>query len=64
MEHGTRKILHRGVTMHLRAEGTLHQLREAFPSDHEYQFLIHDRDSVFSQPLDESIRNMRLLRMP
>ncbi len=60
MEHGTRQILHCNVTAHPTAEWTLHQLREAFPSDHEYRFLIHDRDSIFSQALDKSIRNLRL----
>jgi putative transposase len=60
MEHGTRKILHCNVTVHPTAEWTLHQLREAFPSDHEYRFLIHDRDSIFSQALDKSIRNLRV----
>lgn len=60
MEHGTRKILHCNVTAHPTAEWTFHQLREAFPSDHEYRFLIHDRDSIFSVALDKSIRNLRL----
>lgn len=60
MEHGTRRILHCNVTAHPTAEWTLHQLREAFPSDHQYRFLIHDRDSIFSQALDKSIRNLRL----
>jgi hypothetical protein len=34
------------VTAHPTAEWTLQQLREAIPSDHPYQFLIHDRDSI------------------
>jgi len=42
------------------AAWTLQQLREAFPSEHEYRFLIHDRDSIFSKALDKSIGNLRL----
>jgi transposase InsO family protein len=60
MEHGTRRILHCNVTAHPTSEWTLQQLREAFPSEHECRFLIHDRDSIFSKALDTSIRNLRL----
>jgi transposase InsO family protein len=60
MEHGTRRVLHCNATAHPTAEWTLQQLREAFPSEHEYRFLIHDRDSIFSKALDKSIRNLRL----
>ncbi len=60
VEHGTRRLLHCNVTKHPTAEWTLQQLREAIPSEHEYRFLIHDRDSIFSNALDESIRNLRL----
>ena len=55
IEHGTRRILHCNLTAHPTAEWTLQQLREAFPSEHEYRFLIHDRDSIFSKALDKSI---------
>lgn len=48
------------VTAHPIAEWTFQQLREAFPSEHEYRFLIHDRGSIFSKALDNSIRNLRL----
>ena len=60
MEHGTRRIFHCNVTAHPTAEWALQQVREAFPSEHEYRFLIHDRDSIFSKALDESISNLRL----
>jgi transposase InsO family protein len=36
-------------------------------SDHSYQFLIHDRDSIFSAELDEEIKSsfgVRVLRTP
>jgi transposase InsO family protein len=66
MEHATRRILHVNVTAHPTAQWTLQQLREAIPSDHMYRFIIHDRDSIFSQHLDRNIRNLglRVLKTP
>src|SRR5437870_11390351 len=60
MEHATRRILHTNVTAHPTASGTLQQLREAIPADHTYRCLIHDRDSIFSQQLDQGIRHLGL----
>jgi transposase InsO family protein len=60
IEHATRRLLHVNVTAHPTASWTLQQLREAIPSDHDYRFLIHDRDAIFSRALDQSIRNLRL----
>jgi transposase InsO family protein len=66
MEHATRRILHCNVTTHPTAQWTLQQLREAIPSDHAYRFLIHDRDAIFSQELDQRIRHLglRILKTP
>jgi len=66
MEHATRRILHSNVTAHPTAHWTLQQLREAIPADHTYRFLLHDRDSIFSQQLDQSIHNLglRVLKTP
>jgi transposase InsO family protein len=60
LEHATRRILHVNVTARPTADWKLQQLREAIPSDHPYRFLIHDRDSIFSQALDQSIRHLGL----
>jgi transposase InsO family protein len=60
MEHATRRILHCHVTASPTAQWTIQQLREAIPADHPYRFLIHDRDSIFSAQLDESIRHLGL----
>jgi transposase InsO family protein len=38
----------------------MQQLREAIPVDHAYRFLIHDRDSIFSKDVDQSVRHMGL----
>lgn len=54
MEVGTRRILHHNVTAHPTAEWTLQQFRETLPGDHPYRFVLHDRDSIFSQELDKA----------
>jgi len=66
MEHATRQILHCHVTAHPTAQWTLQQLREAIPSDHSYRFLIHDRDCIFSQQLDQQVQHLglRVLKTP
>jgi putative transposase len=60
MEHLTRRILHVNVTAHPTAAWTLQQLREAIPADHAYRFLIHDRDTIFSQTLDQYVHHLGL----
>jgi putative transposase len=60
IEHASRRLLHVNVTAYPTAEWTLHQLREAIPSDHGYRFLIHDCDSIFSHALDQRIRHLGL----
>jgi putative transposase len=67
MEVGSRRILHYNLTAHPTADWTLQQLREAIPGGHGYQFLIHDRDSIFSSDLDEEVQRsfgLRVLRTP
>jgi transposase InsO family protein len=66
MEHATRRILHCHVTAHPTAQWTLQQLREAIPPDHGYRFLIHDRDGIFSQQLDQHVPHLglRVLKTP
>ena len=60
IEHASRRLIHVGITAHPTAEWTMQQFREAIPANHEYRFLIHDRDSIFSKQVDQSLRNMRL----
>jgi putative transposase len=60
MEHTMRWILHVNVTAPPTAQWTLQQLRDAIPADHGYRFLIHDRDSIFSQQLDQQVRHLGL----
>lgn len=62
----TRKILHINLTSHPTAEWTLQQFREAIPCEHDYRFVIVDRDGKFSEDLRRSVRSMgvRVLRTP
>ncbi len=66
IELGTRKLIHINVTDHPTAAWTLQQLREAIPSNHTYQYLLHDRDRIFSVGLDASIKGLglRVLKSP
>ena len=67
MEVGSRRILHYNVTAHPTADWTRQQFREAIPSDHGYQFVIHDRDSIFSRELDQQLKcdfGLKVLRTP
>ena len=66
MEVGTRRLLHHNVTAHPTAEWTLQQFRETLPGDHAYRFVLHDRDSSFSQELDKAVAKLgvKVLRTP
>jgi putative transposase len=66
MEIGSRRILHTNVTAHPTAEWSMQQIRECLPFDHGYRFLIHDRDSIFSESLDQAVRDcgLRVLKTP
>jgi|GEM_PF-1146910 len=66
MDVGTRRILHVNVTTHPTVKWTLQQFREAIPCEHDYRFVIVDRDTKFSEDLRKSVRAMgvRVLRTP
>jgi putative transposase len=66
IHHGTRRLLHLNVTNHPTAAWTLQQLRETIGLNDAYRFLLHDRDSIFSQGLDRSIEalGLRVLKSP
>jgi hypothetical protein len=55
IEHRSRRLIHCNVTAHPTAAWTLQQLREAVGLEERYEYLIHDRDSIFAKHLDESI---------
>src|SRR5580692_4042953 len=60
MEHASRRLIHLNATAHPTAAWTLQQLRETIPSDHEYRFIIHDHDAIFSAELDASLTRLGL----
>ena len=66
IHHGSRRLLHFNVTTHPTAAWTLQQLREAIGFEDTDRYLIHDRDSIFSRSLDESIKGfgLRVLKSP
>ena len=64
IEHASRRLLHCNVTSNPTAAWTLQQLREAIASDQPYRFLVHDRDSIYTQALDTSIANLRPPPLP
>ena len=60
IEHRSRRLIHYNVTAHPSAQWTRQQLREAVGYERRYRYLLHDRDSIFSADLDESIRRLGL----
>jgi hypothetical protein len=60
IEHGSRRLVHFNITQHPTAAWTLQQLREAFGGGDGYQYLLHDRDSIFAPNLDASISRLGL----
>jgi putative transposase len=66
LEIGPRQIVHCNVTEHPTAEWTLQRLREAIPGESDVEFLLHDRDNIFSAHLDEEVENwgIRVLKSP
>jgi putative transposase len=60
IEHRSRRLIHFNVTAHPTAEWTRQQLREAVGYEERYEYLLHDRDAIFSVELDESIRRFGL----
>ena len=66
IEHHSRRLIHCNVTAHPSAQWTRQQLREALGYETRYEYLLHDRDSIFSADLDESVERLglRVLKSP
>ena len=66
IEHLYRRLIHCNVTAHPTSAWTLQQLREAIGLEERYKYLLHDRDSIFAEHLDESIERLgiRVLKSP
>jgi len=60
MEVGTRRIVHWNVTAHPKADWTTQQFRMIVPGDQLHRFMIHDRDTIYSEGVDRSLQAMGL----
>lgn len=60
LEVGTRRILHWNVTAHPTAEWTVQQFRMIGAGDQPHRFVIHDRDTIYSEIVDRTLAAMGL----
>jgi transposase InsO family protein len=60
LEVGTRRILHWNVTEHPTADWTGQQFRMIVPDDQGHRFVIHDRDTIYSEGVDRTLGAMGL----
>jgi putative transposase len=58
LEVDTRRILHWNVTDHPTAEWTTQQFRMVVSGDQPHRFVVHDRDSIYSEGVDQTIAAM------
>ena len=59
-EVGTRRILHWNVTAHPTADWTAQQFRMIVRGDQAHRFVIHDRDTIYSEGVDRTLEAMGL----
>ena len=57
IEHRSRRLIHCNVTAHPSASWTLQQLREAIGLHERYEYLLHDRDSIFAKHPTSRLRS-------
>jgi len=55
MDVGTRQILHWNITDHPTAEWTAQQFRMVVLGDQSHRFVVHDRDSIYSEGVDRTL---------
>jgi putative transposase len=60
LEVGTRRILHWNVTAQPTADWTAQQFRMIVPGNETHRFVIHDRDTIYSEGVDRSLEAMGL----
>ncbi len=66
MEVGSRRIIHFNVTDHPTSNWTSQQFRESIRDEEGNRYLIHDRDSIFSDDVDLAVEamGMKILKTP
>jgi len=55
LEVGTRRILHWNVTAHPTSDWTAQQFRMVISGDEAHRYVIHDRDTIYSNDVDRTI---------
>ena len=60
LEVGTRRIVHCNTTAHPTADWTAQQFRMIIQGDQPHRYVIHDRDSIYSEGADRTLRAMGL----
>jgi len=63
MSHNRRRILHFNVTTSPCARWTAQQIAEAFPYEAAPRFLVHDRDSIFSNSFVRRVEAMGIMEV-
>jgi len=58
IEHHRRRLVHYNVTANPSSAWTLQQLRETAGPERRYEYLLHDRDSIFAKHLEESVERI------
>ena len=58
--HDRPRILHFNVTKHPNSFWIAQQLREAFPAEHQHEFLIFDRDAKFGNEVISAVNSIEL----
>ena len=63
---GTGRILHWNATEHPTSDWTVQQFRAAITGAGGHQFLVHDRDAIFTEAVDAAVESMglRVLKTP
>jgi len=60
MEVGSRRILHWNITEHPTAGWTSQQFRMIVSGESSHGFVVHDRDSIYSEGVDRTLEAMGL----
>jgi transposase InsO family protein len=61
LEVGTRRILHWNVTAHPTAAWTAQQFRMIVSGEQTHRFVIHDRDAIYSEAVDQTLEAVGLM---
>lgn len=63
IEHRFRRLIYFNVTAQPTAAWTLQQLRETAQFEEQYQYILHDPDSIFAAHLDESVSRLGIVAL-